>query len=510
MNYISKHTTYLSALLFVCLFAGLPLAKGQNYNFNYTENCRLAYQNFIALHTSEGHNYIDAELKTNPKNLMAVYIADYEDCIELLINCDNKEYEQRKKNFDTRLNLLDKGDKSSPWYLFCKAGIYVHWAIVNVRFGEQYKAALNFHKSFSLLEENEQRYPYFEYNHVFTGLEQAVIGSLPGSYKWIAAMFGMRGDVKKGTAQLSTFISTHTSAQPVYTETVLYYLFARFYLLSEQKEVWDFLNSARFSTADNLLNTFAKVNIALDYRKSDTALLTLKTASADPNYSRYPIFDYQQGVAMLTQLDTNATWYFYHYLKTTKSDIYIKDSWEKMAFDWFVNNNQPKASYCMAQVLTKGTARLDADKQAYRLAESKVWPLRELLQVRLLIDGGYNDRALKILQTIAPASLLHPADKAEYYFRFGRIYQELSISPGGGNYFNEAILNYHNCISAGKDRHEQFAARAALQMGKMYEHIGNNSEAIKKYNECLNMPSHDFQNSIDQQAKAGINRVEGK
>ncbi len=479
------------------------------YTYDYNENCNNAYRNFMSLHMEEGRRYISIELRANPYNMMANYVSDYEDCIELLMNCDKTEYELRKNHFDERLVLLDKGDKTSPWYLFCKAGLYVHWAIVNIRFGEQYKAAMNFHRSFALLEENERLFPAFEYNHVFTGLEQAVIGSLPGNFKWIASMFGMKGDIKKGTAQLTTFINTHTSAQPIYTETVLYYLFARFYLLSEQKEVWDFLNTHQFATNDNLLNAFAKVNIALDYRKSDAAIETLKAVATNTDYSKYAIFDYQMGVALLTQLDTTATFYFHQYLKKNKSTIYIKDSWQKIAFAWYVNNSMAKATYSMDQVSSRGTARLDADKQAYRFAENKEWPLRDLLRARLLIDGGYNNRALTILQGIDPVTIKQPGDKAEYFFRLGRVYQELASNAGDKQYFRQAIENYSSSIATGKERHEQFAARAALQMGKMYEQAGMKNDALKKYNECLLMPAHDFQNSIDQQAKAGINRVDG-
>jgi len=47
-------------------------------------------------------------------------------------------------------------------------------------------------------------------------------------------------------------------------------------------------------------------------------------------------------------------------------------------------------------------------------------------------------------------------------------------------------------------------------MGFVYEHEGKMNDAISKYQECLNMHNHDFQSSIDQQAKAGINRLENK
>ncbi|HTM67052.1 MAG TPA: tetratricopeptide repeat protein, partial [Flavipsychrobacter sp.] len=59
-------------------------------------------------------------------------------------------------------------------------------------------------------------------------------------------------------------------------------------------------------------------------------------------------------------------------------------------------------------------------------------------------------------------------------------------------------------------RQEHYAARSALQMGMLYEKSGNTNEAVKCYNECLSMRNHDFQANIDQQAKAGINRLTAK
>ena len=121
----------------------------------------------------------------------------------------------------------------------------------------------------------------------------------------------------------------------------------------------------------------------------------------------------------------------------------------------------------------------------------------------MLIEAGYYNKALTTLATIDNNALSNPTDKAEYYFRMARIYEETD------NY-SKAIEHYQYTIITGKERHEQFAARAALQMGKMYERSNKPTLAIQHYKECMQMPSHDFQNSIDQQAKAGINRLEGK
>lgn len=448
-----------------------------------------------------------AALKADPGNLMAVYLADYEDCIVLLLNCDPAEYDKRAPNMAARIAQLEKGGDVSPWYRLCKAGIYMHRAIVDIRFGAQYKAALNFRRSFSLLKENKELFPAFEYNDIFLGLEEAVVGALPGSYKWLASVLGMKGSVKNGTAHLAAFLATHNSSHPLYSETVLYYLYARFYLLSEQQEVWNFLNSSQFSTQGNLLNAFVKTNIALDYRKSDAAIATLTSSVSKNNFDAYPIFYNQMGMALLTRADTGCVYYLQEYLQKTRSGLYIKDSWQKMALAYYVNNNKTDAQKCLALAATQGNSRLDADKQAKRFAENGVWPLRPLLEARLLTEGGYYERSLAILEEIKEGALANAGDKAEYYYRMGRVQQELAEHGQSKQYFLPALKNYSNAITVGKQRHEQFAARAALQMGKIYEVLGMHKEAMHSYNECLDMPAHDFQNSIDQQAKAGVNRV---
>jgi hypothetical protein len=489
-------------------FLLFPVLRGRAivYQFDYNDNCSQAYQYFLSLHLAEGHDALTNENKINPGNLMATYLADYEDCIVLLLNCDQHDYDERIAHLQERISFIDKGDENDPWYRLCKAGIYLHWAIAEIRFGEQYKALINFRRSFALLKENQRRFPRFEYNTVFSGLEEAVVGSLPGNYKWLASVFGMKGNVKNGTDKLAAFINTHNYKQPLYSETVLYYLYTRFYLLSDQRGAWDFLTGPQFPTHNNLLNAFVKANLALDYRKADAAVATLREAAATADYARYPVFDYQMGVALLDRGDTACVPYFLHYLKENKSGLYIKDCWQKMAFAWYVNGNMKKANYCLSEIKNQGNTRLDADKQASRFAENKVWPVRSLLQARLLIEGGYYDQALSILNQINEASL-SIADKAEYNFRLGRIYEETATGSNFSANTRQALTCYRIAMSSGKGRHEQFAARAALQTAKIYEQLGMKKEATDMYQQCLDMPGHDFQNSIDQQAKAGINRV---
>ena len=492
-----------SAILLYLLFIFPCHSRAAGYVFDYNNNCNRAYQEFMSLHIAEGRAALFNEVSSNPYNLMATYVADYEDCILLLLNCDKNEYRHREMHLDQRLALMEKGDHNSPWYRFCKSGIYLHWALINMRLGDMYHQAVYFRKSFVLLKENKRLFPGFEYNNVFSGLQEAVAGSLPSNYKWLAALFGIKGSIKKGTLQIERFITTHNPRQPLYAETQLYYLFTRFYLDAGQKEVWEYLNNDQFQTHGNLLNVFVKVSLALDYRKAETAIEILRAAATEPGFADYPVFDFQMGAALLTRADTACAFYYSRYLKKNKSDIFIKDAWQKMALAWHIAGNTMQAEYCRKQAGLQGSSRLDADKQASRFAENSTWPDKRLLHARLLIEGGYYSQAQSLLGTIDVHTLANQADKAEYYFRLGRVQEE----TGNGN---KALEYYQITIGMSRQRHEQFAARAALQKGRIYEAAGKLQLAIASYKECLAMPDHDFQNSIDNQAKAGLNRVEGK
>jgi hypothetical protein len=270
------------------------------------------------------------------------------------------------------------------------------------------------------------------------------------------------------------------------------------------------LSSNEWDAQHNLLKAYVTINIALDHRQADAALATLRASDANEQYAQYPIFDYQQGMAMLAKADTNAAFYFARYLGHNRSELYIKDAWQKMAFVWYVNDNERKANHCRQQILSGGSARIDADKQAQRFATSAAWPHKTLLRARMLIDGGYYEQALALLLHTDVAVLKNVADKAEYYFRLGRVYEEMAHKPTGARYYKEALAAYKVAMTEGAGRQEQFAARAALHTGKIYESLQMDKEAIAMYTICVNMPEHDFQNSIDQQAKAGMNRIEWK
>ena len=127
-------------------------------------------------------------------------------------------------------------------------------------------------------------------------------------------------------------------------------------------------------------------------------------------------------------------------------------------------------------------------------------PDNDLLKARFYFDGGYYTKALAELQDKKEADLKLQRDKIELNYRLGRVYQML-------NKYNEAIASYSKAINIGRSSNYYFAANAALCIGNIYEYIKDYNLAANYYNQALSMKHHEYQNSIDTQAKEGLDRI---
>lgn len=482
-------------------FCSINSAIAAEYFFDFNRNCKLAYKQIMALQNEQAQETLNTERKLNPNNLIPIYLADYADCLELLFNGDETKLAILKSQQDTRLDLLEKGDESSPWYHFCRANIQLHWALIHLRFGDNFKAATKFRKSFLLLKENKELHPNFDENNVLLGLEQAVAGAIPENYKWISNVFGIKGNVNNGVALLANYLNTHKDGGgAMQEEAMIYYSYLKFYLQSQQETAWRYINGAQYSEEGNLMRCFIKANLALNYRKAESAFLILKKAEKIDGYSQYPILNYELAEAMMTKLDPKCCNAYQLFLDNYKGAHFVKDALLKMSWMYYLQGNTQEATRLANSIKSKGNSATDADKQALRFAENPVWPMKGLLEIRLLIDGGLYSTALVKIQNIDKKQLGETQNVLEYNFRYGRIFEEL-------HNHEKALLFYNATVQMGRDRKEYFAARAALHIGFIYERKAERDKAIAAFRDCLSMRHHDFQSSIDQLAKAGLNRL---
>jgi tetratricopeptide (TPR) repeat protein len=121
-----------------------------------------------------------------------------------------------------------------------------------------------------------------------------------------------------------------------------------------------------------------------------------------------------------------------------------------------------------------------------------------LLKARLLFDGGYYNKAKNLLLT--DINGFKDDDIIERYYRLGRIAQK------SGD-IDEAKLYLKKTIETGKNSTRYFAGNAALQLGIIYEKENNFEKAKHYYNICRTLDFDEYETSIKEKAKQGLERV---
>ena len=94
-------------------------------------------------------------------------------------------------------------------------------------------------------------------------------------------------------------------------------------------------------------------------------------------------------------------------------------------------------------------------------------------------------------------------EQLEFMYRVGRNNDDLGFA-------DRALQAYDATIARGRMRTEYYAARACLQAGIICEEKGDKARAIQYYETCISLEKHDFEDAIEQRAKAGIARCSGK
>jgi len=244
-------------------------------------------------------------------------------------------------------------------------------------------------------------------------------------------------------------------------------------------------------------------NLAINNKQTEYAKNIILNRNKSPEYLDTQLWDYELGYVKLNHLEINeAAKYFQNFVNNFKGQFYLKDVYEKLSWCYYLQGNNAAAENERKLVLQKGSLNTDADKQSQKNAKSGVWPNILLLRARLLNDGGYNSEALNLLNGKSANSFEKPEEKLEFSYRVGRIYDDVGRD-------SEAVKMYLLAIQLGQNRTEYYAARAALQIGWIYEHQGRKDLAIKYYQQCMDMDDHDYKDSLDQKAKSGIARCEG-
>ena len=473
--------------------------------FEFNSTCQQAFQEITRLKINSGKQLIQKARQQNPDNLIPELLDNYIDFYTLFLNEDPDELKTRLPNFEIRLNKVKQGPSSSPFYLYCQSMILLQRAASVIKAGKFLDAAWDCRRSYLLIKENKKNFPTFTPNDLPYGTLQAVTGTIPKGYRWIAGILGMKGSLTEGMKTVRNFVNGSDPWQRVFFNEAAYlYPYMLFYLENKKEEAMQFARTAKLDLANNHLHLYMTVNLCINNQQAEQAATLIKNRAQSSDYLNTAFWDFEMGFAQLYHLQTSsAARSFEKFLATFKGKFYVKDVYQKLSWCYWLEGNKAKAEEMRQGVIKKGSTDSDADKKALADARSGIWPNKWLLKARLLSDGGYHAEALNILMSTPDDPIDSEAEQLEWVYRKARVFDGLGRTA-------EALQNYATTIRLGEHSTSYYAARAALQSGQIYENSGNKALAIQYYQQCLNMENHEYKNSLDQRAKSGIARCKGE
>lgn len=465
--------------------------------FHFDENCKEAYRSIFKLKFQEGKDKLMEVRQSNPDNLMPVFLENYVDFLALFISDDEALFKRLSGNKDKRMASMQSGDAGSPWYLYTQASLNLQWAFTRMKFGEYFAAIFEIRKAHQLLKENKEKFPDFKPNDKDLSLLNAMFGAVPDKYKGGAKLMGMKGDIDEGLKEMARLIKDPNML--FREESLIMYTMMLLHLGKDKDGAWDLINGLDIPLRDNLLNHFIVSTVSLYTGQNDKIIQVLSNRPKSKEFYPFPFLDYMMGIAKLNRLDKDADIYLNAFIRNYQGKNYLREAYRKLAWHYLINRQPEKYHSTMAKLLTVGNESLDSDKAASLEARSKKEPDKDLLKARLLSDGGYYQQALKALEAVNQSSM-STEEQVEFLYRKARIYDQMGQ-------FAQASPLYLQVIKKGEKLPLYFAANACIRMGYNYEEKGDKVKAAEYYRRAMSFQKHEYKNSIEAEAKAGLNRI---
>ncbi len=494
---------------FIWFLVFIPIFSIGQYNYDFNPKCKEAYNCILSLKFEEGQKLLDSEKAIHPDNNIPYLLENYISFLTIFIGEEEQTFERFKDSKDDIIDRLKDGNQDSPYYRYSLAQVYLQWAFVRIKFNEYVTSAFEINKAYRLLTENNKKFPDFLPNLINLGLMHTLIGTVPDNYNWVKNLVGVEGTVDQGVNEILTVMDASLTREEYsqYKAECLFYLsFIQMNLSTNKQKTLKYIGLIEKDSANlkSPLAIYAISRIYMANGMNDKAIDLLLSRPTSSNYFPFYYLDYLTGLVKLRRLDGDANMYLFRFVTNFKGLNFIKDAYQKIAWYYLVNGDQAKYREYIKKVNLYGNSIVDGDKQAEREAEENLIPNIYLLRARLLSDGGYYQEALAaITGSTALNFLRNSADSLEFTYRIGRIYHDWGK-------IENSIPFYQQTIDHGAESEYYFAANSALKLGNIYEDKGDDEKAIHYYTLAQSMKNKEYKNSIDQKAKAGMNRIKNK
>ncbi|MFM7053183.1 MAG: tetratricopeptide repeat protein [Bacteroidota bacterium] len=471
-------------------------------HFTINNSCRNAHRLTLHLELNAANHMLKQAAASDADNVAIAYFQSQSHFVKAFISEEEADFVILQKSTDHCLELLDDLPENNPWKGQARSELLLRLALVKLKRQEFVSAGYNIRKAFMQSMDVRKKYPDFAPAKRTAGMLHMAMGSVPENYKWLANLAGMQGSIEQGAKEMDgAILSMKKDAEFGFLldETLLMRAFCASHFEKNEQRALELV--AKYANNASGLFLFFQVNTLVKAERFRDALAMLNNYKAST--TSYPLHyvAFQKGLLQLGALQTKeASKSFATYVNNYKGNSFAKASLHKLAWISLLQGDSAGYKQNMSRVLTRGTSFTDEDQQAQRQAETGDVPNVYLLECRLLFDGGNYDEALEKLSAIPTSKVASLRDQLEFTYRMARICEKKKMTERAIRFYNSTYVN-------GKDHTWYFAANSALLLGNIYEKAGDKTKALEWYKKCLALRKHEYQNSIDQKAESGKNRV---
>lgn len=467
---------------------------------DYNSDIRQCYELLTKLQLDDASKKITQLKKSQPTNLAILHLENYVDFFTLFITENEAEYSKRIGNKEIRLQKLNANYVSDPYYNFIKAEILLHWALVHTKFDKKIKAGNEIYEAYKLLEANKKLYPNFIDNNKSLSVIHILAESVP---KWVRKLIGVKGSATLGSTEIKLIADYSIKNKDHFfrEEVAAIYSYILYYQLNKKKEAVNTFDQFGIDISDSPLLTFLKASIYLRNGENENCLNTLNSLKTKSGSLPFYYLDFMKGRSLLFKQDVTSNRYLLSFINNFKGKHFIKEAYQKLAwYELSMNNDELAYRENLKYCKQKGYQLVDEDKQAMKEAKANVVPNAILLKSRVLFDGGYYQKVLDLLTKNENHISNNPTYKIEFNYRKGRVLQSLKKYNDAIPYLQVAVKNSSSS--------SYFGANSSLQLGLIYEELGDKKSAKFYFQTCLDMNPSEYKNSIHQKAKSGLLRVQ--
>ena len=409
-----------------------------------------------------------------------IYLANLNDCADLILNESAAKYKNLKEQYEARLDLLKDLEEDAERNSIISE-IRLQWAFIAGKYGDNWNAFWTLRKALKTIEENIEDYPDYELNLKTIGLLNIVLDLVPDNRKWLLNVFGMKGNFELGYTQLR-------QVDAIETKVILSLI--NTYILEEQVQIGFAENKALYHYLAGLI-----------YSKHHNAKSAIKAfEQLNTNISVRP---YLLAEAHFNQGDfENAIPLYLTFLENEEFVNYKKDAYLKLALaHWFIGKTEEEARVYLDLAKSINKSDTEIDRNASRLINQVESMNKEMLMLRYSLDGGNFHSALELINALENEDL-SDYEQLEFTYRKARYFQ-LSDQP------DKAIAEFKFVIEKGQPfREAYFVPNSYLQIGKTYEDIGKPNTARMYYQQVLDFEDHTYKQSIDLKARISLTKLD--